>query len=203
MLQNIVDVQILQAGMTGSSNYGTAYEMSRFATFSMQATLAVSTPSAVVVPSSDISVANDTFTKTAHGLLTGLKGQFTTSSALPTGISAATDYFIIVVDDNTFKVATTYNNAVAGTAVNITGAGTGNQTFTPTALAGGEFCYQISNDGVTYNDYGTPVAVTAATTQWFLSSATPSFKYIRTRTTLTAGSLGLTNNVYGRGYGDY
>lgn len=39
---------------------------------------------------------------------------------LPTGLSAATTYYAIVVDANTFKLATTQPNALAGTQIDIT-----------------------------------------------------------------------------------
>lgn len=86
--------------------------------------------SAVVVPSAAIDATANTFTLAAHGLVTGTVGQFTTSSALPTGISALTNYFIIKISADIFKVATSYANAIAGTAVDFSTAGVGNQTFT-------------------------------------------------------------------------
>lgn len=51
--------------------------------------------------------------------------------ALPAGLSAATTYYLISVTPNTvFKLASSYANAVAGTAVDITDAGTGTHTIT-------------------------------------------------------------------------
>lgn len=202
MLQDIINEQVTQTGITGTT-YSSSYKMTPYQTFSAQNVIDVNTPSAVVVPSSDISVADDTFTKTAHGLYTGLKGQFTTDDTLPTGIAATTDYFIIVVSSSVFKVATTYNNAIAGTAVNITNAGVGNQTFTPTSIAGATITYQVSNDDVNYSDYAAATNITVDATNWFMSSAIPSFKYFRWKLTLTAGSLTVVTNVYGRGYGNY
>jgi hypothetical protein len=86
------------------------------------------------------------FTKAAHGLYTGLVGQFTTSNTLPKGLSLATNYYVIRVSATTFKVATTLANAIANTAVAYTNTGTGNQTFTPTALAGASITLQGSSD---------------------------------------------------------
>jgi hypothetical protein len=51
--------------------------------------------------------------------------QLTTTTTLPAGLSLATDYWTIYVTDTTFKLATSYANAVAGTAIDITDAGTG------------------------------------------------------------------------------
>lgn len=66
-----------------------------------------------------IEADDDTVTKAAHGLVTGDPIQF---SALVggVGLSTATRYFAIRAAANTFKVATTRANALAGTAVNIT-----------------------------------------------------------------------------------
>lgn len=55
--------------------------------------------------------------------------QLTTSGTLPAGLSLATDYYVIRVSDTTCKLATSYANAVAGTAINITDAGTGTHTM--------------------------------------------------------------------------
>lgn len=54
---------------------------------------------------------------------------FTTTGTLPAGLSTNTVYFLIRVSDTTFKVATSYANAKAGTAINITDTGTGTHTI--------------------------------------------------------------------------
>lgn len=111
----------------------------------VKAEYTVNTPSAVVCSSAtDINASTDIFTQVAHGLLTGLLLQATTSSALPTGLSLATDYYIIKIDADTFKLATSLANALAQTAINITDVGTGDQTFTPVALAGASIKLQGS-----------------------------------------------------------
>ena len=81
----------------------------------------------------DTAVATDTITETAHGLVTGEVGQFTTSTTLPAGLSLATDYYIIKITDDAFKVATTRPAALLGTpVVDITSAASGGtHTFTP------------------------------------------------------------------------
>lgn len=70
---------------------------------------------------------------TSHGLNTGDKFYFTTTGALPTGLTASTTYFVIGVDANSFRLATTLANAHAGTAINTTGS----QSGTHTGFAGG------------------------------------------------------------------
>jgi hypothetical protein len=86
-----------------------------------------------------VDATANTLTLTAHGLETGDGPvQFTNSGgALPAGISAATNYWIINPNTggtggNLIKLATSLANAYAGTAVDITGAGTGTHTLVDT-----------------------------------------------------------------------
>ena len=74
-----------------------------------------------------------TWTSTANipsNILTGTRVRLTTTTTLPGGLATATDYYVIVTSATTFKLATSYANAVAGTAINITDAGTGTHTVT-------------------------------------------------------------------------
>lgn len=73
-----------------------------------------------------------TMTSTANipsNILTGTRVRLTTTTTLPAGLSLATDYYVIKVTDSTFKLASSYENAIAGTAINITDAGTGTHTM--------------------------------------------------------------------------
>ena len=73
-----------------------------------------------------------TWTSSANipsNLLTGTRVRATTTTTLPAGLALATDYFFIRMSDTTFKLATTNANAIAGTAINITDAGTGTHTL--------------------------------------------------------------------------
>jgi hypothetical protein len=58
------------------------------------------------------------------------KVRFTTTTTLPTGLVAGTDYWLIRVSATTARVATTFANAIAGTAIAFTDAGTGTHTMT-------------------------------------------------------------------------
>jgi hypothetical protein len=76
----------------------------------------------------DASTDVCTYTSTTNNpsnVLTGTRMRLTTTTTLPAGLSTGTDYYYIKVTDSTFKLATTYANAIAGTAINITDAGTG------------------------------------------------------------------------------
>jgi len=86
---------------------------------------------------SDTFTADDitdicTYTSTANfpsNILVGTRVRLTTTTTLPAGLSLATDYYVIKVSDSTFKLATSYANAIAGTAINITSTGTGTHTI--------------------------------------------------------------------------
>lgn len=58
------------------------------------------------------------------------KVRFTTTTTLPTGLTAGTDYWLIRVSATTARVATSFANAIAGTAIAFTDAGTGTHTMT-------------------------------------------------------------------------
>jgi len=84
--------------------------------------------------------ANDLFTLNGAELLlkyqTGDHVEITTTGALPAPFVDLTDYFVIVWQEQTpikVKLATTYLNALAGTAIDITTEGTGIHTLTKKA----------------------------------------------------------------------
>ncbi len=101
---------------------------------SFDSTLSVGAP--LVVPDFVFTAANgsDTYTSVAHGLLTGDGPVRVVNSggALPAGLVAATDYWVIRLTADTFKLATTLALALAGTPLNITTDGTGTQTLQDT-----------------------------------------------------------------------
>ena len=141
----------------------------------------------LVVASTGFDFATDVITSASHGLKLGMVYRFTTSGALPTGISAGTDYFIIPLTDDTFQIATTLANAVAGTAVDFSDAGSGNHTLTQ------------QTDVATYQ-----IEVSPNLTDWFVydamsavsvvgnSLASKHFEcaaaYIRVKVTITKGN---------------
>jgi len=81
-----------------------------------------------------VIAATDVFTKLAHGLITGQAVQYSRggSGTAIEGVVEGGFYYVIRVNANNFKLATTLANANAGTAINITqvGAGAGH-TVTP------------------------------------------------------------------------
>ena len=75
--------------------------------------------------SANVDTGDDTIAVAGHGLVDGDLVTFLTLGALPTGLVAATDYYVIRVTSGSFKLATTYANAIAGTAINLTAVGSG------------------------------------------------------------------------------
>jgi hypothetical protein len=67
---------------------------------------------------------------------TGQKCRVSTTTTLPDPLAAATDYWIIAVSATTIKLATSLANAIAGTAIDLTDAGTGTHTLELLSVVG-------------------------------------------------------------------
>ena len=155
--------------------------------YAIQANVTVNTPAAKTFT----AAADDIITTaTAHGFETGLKGQASTSgSDLPDGLLTSTDYFVIVLSPTTFKLASSLSNALAGTAVDITDAGTGTHTFTPTSLAGATIKVQGSIDCVNFVDVANTSTSITGTGNILWNLTDQGYRCARTSVTLTAGML--------------
>lgn len=105
--------------------------------FVRSTTLTGSAVTQTVIDDSAVTTsAADTLTHASIDFANGTPVQISNSGgALPTGISAATTYWTIRQTSSTSKLASTYANAIAGTAISIThpsGSGTNTaQTFLP------------------------------------------------------------------------
>lgn len=175
-----------------ASAFSTKEQLSRYPSFSIITVVADQTPTAftsVDVTASTV-VSADRFAQVAHTMVTGLKVRVAAnaSSTLPTGLAPATDYFVIRTTADTFKLASSLDNAVAGTAIDITVVGTGTMTVTPTALSA-SFKLQASNDGGSWADIpDTTLAITAGASQFFEKSAA-QYEFVRCSLVVTAGQL--------------
>lgn len=78
-------------------------------------------------------------TKDNHGLQTNDRVIFETTGALPTGLSAATYYYVIRVDDHTFQLAATRN----GSAITTSGSQSGTHYYSALMERG----LRVSNNG--------------------------------------------------------
>jgi len=82
--------------------------------------------------SATITIASPgVITKVAHGLSVGRKIKFSTTGALPTGLTVGVEYYVKAVPDaDTFTVSAT----PTGSAIATTGTQSGTHTVTPTPL---------------------------------------------------------------------
>lgn len=80
--------------------------------------------------------STDIITAAGHGYINADSVKLTNAGgALPGGLALATEYYVIYIDSATFKLATTYQNAVDSVAIDITSTGTG--THSVYKLGGG------------------------------------------------------------------
>ncbi len=137
----------------------------------------VTVPTAVVVASgANLSATTGKVTSSSHGLVTGDLVRVSTGTTLPTLWVAGTDYFVIKITADVFKIATSLANATAGVALIPSDGGTGNQTFTVTANT-----YKAQKLASAINAHATIGAIVAAT-------------YAANVTTVTALQKGVVGN---------
>jgi len=79
--------------------------------------------------SSNVDPTNDALTKTSHGFQTGDVLYYEDNGSAIGGLTTKTNYHVIRVDDNTFKLALSADDADAGTAIDLTSTGNDSQTF--------------------------------------------------------------------------
>lgn len=98
-----------------------------------------------------VVATTNVYTKSTHGFRTGIKVRVSNSGgALPAGLAAATDYYVIKLDADTFKIAASLVDSMAGVAIDITTDGSGTNTVTPQAVAGsagsGTYLLEVPGD---------------------------------------------------------
>jgi microcystin-dependent protein len=114
---------------TSSSPYGNGDGSTTFNLPDLQGRVPVGYKAPASLGTATITVAAPgVVTRATHRLSTGQIVYFTTTGALPTGLTANTRYFAIVVTSSTFRLATTQANALAGTAITTTGTQSGTHT---------------------------------------------------------------------------
>lgn len=152
------------------------------ATPGAQSFVAANVKTNVQTPASSIAI-------TGHGFFTGLKVALSGTN-LPTGLSA-TNYWVIVIDANTISLASSLANAVAGTKVSITGAGTtADAALTPASLSQVAKLQQ-SNDGVTFFDVSGVTQTITGTAQYLWLVTNPPALWHKIVVTPTSGALTL------------
>lgn len=173
------------------------------------AQITVANPSDKTFTTTDVNITANTVTITAHGYLTGVKVTLTTDDTLPAGLSTSTDYYLIKLDDNTIKFATSQANASAGTAIDLTDTGAGTQTVVVTATIAGAIKLQKNNEPWAMNTTVPPVWVditgtsqtftTATVLNWALTDM--GYQSLRAVVTLTSGTISGRIRVNAKGFG--
>jgi hypothetical protein len=188
------DNKVLDTLDIAQDDNGDAFLVEYIKTFTVLIAISNASPAVKTFVDGDVTLVGDLIAIASHGYLTGLKVALTTSGALPTGLSAG-NYYVIKVDANTIKLASSVANAIAGTAVDITAAaGGGTHTLTPAALSG-TVKLQASND----------IAANGTPTNWadipnksssfssgayvLLGDIDPGYKWLRVVHTLAAGQI--------------
>lgn len=85
------------------------------------------------------------FTLNNHNLQLGDPVYLTTTGALPTGLTANTTYYAIPINANTFNLATTLANAIAGTKIATSGTQSGTHSLfhVPYGIGDGSTTFQL------------------------------------------------------------
>jgi hypothetical protein len=106
---------------------------------------------------SDVTNADDIITIANHGLGTATKLLYTAGGTKVTGLSTGTSYYVIVVDSNTIQLASSVNNALAGTAITLSGTSVGVQKLTHEG--DGDLAIGINLHDVSQKESGRPSGV--------------------------------------------
>jgi len=134
----------------------------------------------------NVTTGTDNIAITSHGLVTGDKAVLTSSGTLPAGLSLATTYYIVRIDANNIKLASSYANSLVPTVVDITAAAGGGthsvtsggakfksdaSTVYSNLAQPGFYAHKNASDQ-TWNAAGdTPAKVTFGTQRWFRGAA--------------------------------
>jgi microcystin-dependent protein len=104
-------------------------------------------PAAVNITSNEITVTSHQYGRT------GFRVRVSSSGTIIGGLAVNTNYYVIIVNSNTIKLATTRANAIIGTAIDLTSQGTG--THTITQAEGGDFSSRTAiNNGNSGDNVG-------------------------------------------------
>ena len=131
-------------------------------------TITVAAPTARTITQANINETSNVFTVTGHNMRTGTKLTYTSNGTniVHSGgtLADATAVFVIRVDEDTFKIASSLSNALAGTALDITNDGNDSNSFvgdtaTATATVSGGVVTGITVTAVG-SDYQSAPAVT-------------------------------------------
>jgi hypothetical protein len=171
------------------------------------------------INSANITIASNPFyskaTANGQASMVALPVLYSIGTVAIGGLTTGTTYYIIPVDANTIKLASSSANAQAGTGITLTSSGTATTahtyTLAPLAITGTpSFKWQVSNDGSLWQDFTTTssgVAVSSVTlTSYTAGGASTSwdfgsfgYSYIRLAVIApTTGGLNLLVTLNGK-----
>jgi microcystin-dependent protein len=148
--------------------------------------------------STDVNATTDVITVPSNNsLYTGKPVVLTGTGVAPTGLAFSTTYYVINVSATTIKLATSVANAVAGTAIDITGAGSGTNTLTVSytnnsvGAKGGEEIHALTQAEMPSHTHGIKVTANIAASGAAIGGQSGTFA----DTSSATGSSGAHNNL--------
>lgn len=100
------------------------------------------------------TIANPAVITTTKDIKTGTPVKFTTTGALPTGITASTVYYWIRTSSTTGNIASSKANAIAGTTITTTGSQSGVHTMKVQINWAGGVAPTLTTSKFAYDDFG-------------------------------------------------
>lgn len=143
----------------------------------------------------EVNVSTNVLSIPTHGFTLGVKGQLTSTGTLPSGFSLLTDYYVIYVSAGEIKLASSYANAVAGTAVLVIDNGTGVHTFTPTATGGAIKLQGRLLNSSTYVDVASSSVSITGTQNNMWNIIDPQYRFVKVNVTPTGGRLNVSAEI--------
>lgn len=145
--------------------------------------------------SDDVDIDDDTITVENHGFTTGQSVYYAASTSTIVGIvdydTASDIYYVIKVDDDTIQLAASKANALAGTDIDLTNAGEGEDHYIAIIAVTPDMGVklQVSIDNDFFVDL--PSSSTAVTddTDIFWEDVDMMYRYVRPVFTVTAGDI--------------
>ena len=208
------ETQVLQADFVGAAdgNYSVSSTSADQQSFVMTNGSQVENRAVEIVCQNGFVAEYDGFYLVEHGFKTGQIVTYTTSGTVNiSGLTSSTDYYIISVNKDFFKLATTEQNSEDGVAISLTETGaltsesTGTITLSPTDIVG-----QFSGNGTVDGDSGSTLLVGAETRflsffqagdEIYISGATGQTTHDVTSvsgTTITASGSTFTSAITGK-----
>jgi hypothetical protein len=139
----------------------------------------------------NVNTATDTINIPAHGYNTGARILPTTTGAFPAHTLPPADdehngnrwYWIIRVDADNIKLASSLANAMGGTAIDLTDTGSGTATIVPimfSKFSSNRYAHNFAEDGISIQPLGTSQIVTSAHDNYITSVADTNYTALST-----------------------